>query len=228
MVNKIEHLQREPDNAGPASNPYFSVIITAYNRANLISRALNSLNSQTEKDFEAIIVDDGSTDDTYLTILPYLKSNRRITYIRQVHRGIAAAKNTGLWSATGRYVTFLDSDDEFNSSHLESRKRILMQNPLVKFVYGGTKILGNQYVPDRFDFTKKVNLNDCIIGGTFFIERSTAIALNGFRNIQLGEDVDLFDRAKKEHINMMEVDRQTYVYHHETTDSVTNQLSARL
>lgn len=228
MVNKIEPIQSEPHYIRPVSNPYFSVIITAYNRANLITRALKSLISQTEKDWEAIIVDDGSTDDTYCTILPYLESNRGITCIWQIHRGIAAAKNTGLRTATGRYITFLDSDDEFNSGHLESRKRILTCNPSVKFLYGGTKIIGNQYVPDRFDYRKKVNLNECIIGGTFFIERNTAMALNGFRDILYGEDADLFDRASKEQISMMLVDRQTYVYHHETTDSVTNQLSAGL
>jgi glycosyltransferase involved in cell wall biosynthesis len=55
------------------SQPFFSIIITTYNRAHLISRALDSLVSQTEKDWEAIIVDDESTDDTYSLVLPYLK-----------------------------------------------------------------------------------------------------------------------------------------------------------
>ena len=228
MKNKLEINHSDPEEGSTFSHPFFSVIITAYNRADLITRALDSLIAQTEKDWEAIIVDDGSTDNTYCRVLIYFKSHSEITCIRQPHKGTAAAKNTGLWSATGRYITFLDSDDEFNRNHLESRRTILTQNPSVKFLYGGTKILGNQYVPDRFDNRKKINLNECIIGGTFFIERKTALSLNGFRDIIVGEDADLFDRAKRDHVTMMEVGQQTYVYHHETTDSITNQLSVSL
>ena len=117
------------------STPFFSVIITTYDRAHLITRALNSLISQTEKDWEAIIVDDESTDDTFSRILPFLEGYSKIFYIKQPHKGEPAAKNTGIRSATGRFITFLDSDDEFNPKHLEFRKTVLLQNPDVKFLY---------------------------------------------------------------------------------------------
>lgn len=206
------------------SRPFFSVIIATYNRSGLITRALNSMISQTEKDWEVIIVDDGSNDDTYSVILPYLELYSEISYIKQAHSGEAASKNKGIWSATGRFVTFLDSDDEFSIMHLESRKAVLIQNPSVKFLYGGVIIFGNKYVPDRFNYKKKVNLDNCVIGGTFFIDRNIAISLNGFRDILVGADADLFDRAKKAGTAMMEVSQPTYFYHHETEDSITNKL----
>jgi glycosyltransferase involved in cell wall biosynthesis len=200
------------------------VIITTYNRANLITRTIDSLISQSEKDWEAIIVDDGSTDETFSHIGQYLKFYSEIRYIKQSHKGFVAAKNTGLKSASGRFITFLDSDDEFDPIHLESRKLFLIQNPSVKFLYGGVKVIGDQYVPDRFNPAKKVNLDECIIGGTFFIERNTANYLNGFRDLPLGDDADLFDRAKAAGVPAMKVYHPTYIYHRETDDSVTNRL----
>ena len=208
----------------PVSQPFFSVIVTTYNRAPLIKRALDSVISQTETDWEAIVVDDGSTDNTFLHLLPVLRLHKNISYFKQAHAGEATAKNTGLRSADGRFITFLDSDDEYDKFHLESRKSVLMGNPSLKFLYGGAKIIGNQFVPDRFDINKKINLKDCVIGGTFFIERDLFFSLNGFRNIPLGTDADLFDRVIRTGALMMEVSVSTYIYHHETEDSITNKL----
>jgi glycosyltransferase involved in cell wall biosynthesis len=223
MKNNI--IQNENQNAKSVHH-FFSVVVTTYNRANIVSRALNSLIAQTEPDWEAIIVDDESTDDTYYQISPFLKTYPEILYIRQPHRGEAAAKNAGLRSARGTFITFLDSDDEFHPFHLESRKKILVNNPTVKFLYGGAKILGNQYVPDRYNNSKLVNLNDCVIGGTFFIDRNIAISLNGFNDILIGTDADLYDRVLNSGINMMKIIQPTYIYHHETEDSITNKMLA--
>jgi glycosyltransferase involved in cell wall biosynthesis len=210
------------------SQAFFSVIITTYNRANLITRAIESLISQSEKDWEAIIIDDGSTDNTYFRIEPLIRSFNNIRYVIQPHCGLVAAKNTGVRSARGKYITFLDSDDEYDPVHLESRKVILEENPSVRLLYGGVKIIGKPFVPDRFDTSRLINLNDCIIGGTFVIEREIALSLNGFRDISYGEDSDLFDRAKSNGVPALEVHRPTYIYHHETDESVTNRMAANL
>jgi glycosyltransferase involved in cell wall biosynthesis len=206
------------------SQPFFSIIVTTYNRAQLLKRALNSLIIQTEEDWEAIIIDDGSTDDTFAQILPFLRSSTKIKYLRKEHSGEAISKNEGILSSGAKFVSFLDSDDEFHPAHLESRKAILLENPSVKFLHGGVRIIGNQYVSDRFDYTKKVNLKDCVIGGTFFIEKDILSSVNGFRDILVGTDADLFDRIKMSGITMMETRLPTYIYHHENEDSITNKL----
>jgi glycosyltransferase involved in cell wall biosynthesis len=207
--------------------PFFSVIIATYNRASLITRALESVIAQTGKDWEVIIEDDESTDNTYLRILPYLKAHSNIKYKRQIHSGEAHTKNAGIWKAKGRFITFLDSDDEFDPRHLEFRKATLNQNPSVQFLFGGVTVIGNQYVPDRFNYENKINLKDCVIGGTFFIDRDIAIYLNGFKDISLGTDADLFDRAKEAGVIMQGVSQPTYIYHHETLNSITNNLLLR-
>ena len=205
-----------------APQPFFSIIITAYNRVQLIKRALNSLISQTEKDWEAIIIDDGSTDETYAQILPFLNKYPKIRYFKKVHSGEAQSKNEGIYASNGKFISFLDSDDAYRPDHLKSRKNILLENPSIQFLYGGLEVIGNQYVPDRFDYSKKILIQDCVAGGTFFIERNIVLLLNGFNEISIGTDADLFERAKESKIEMMQTNIPSYIYHHETRDSLTN------
>jgi len=204
--------------------PMFSVIIATYNRAEHLERAVKSLLIQTNSDWEGIIVDDGSTDDTYSRILPYLEENTRIKYFKKQHSGEALTKNYGIKVSKGKYITFLDSDDEYHPDHLASRKRYLSVHPEIRFLYGGVKVLGNQFVPDKNNPSTAINLKDCVIGGTFVIERETLISLEGFRNIFLGPDSNLFQRAVEKNIPMAELDLPTYIYHHENPDSITNVL----
>lgn len=212
-------VNKELSNEG---NPYFSIIIPTFNRKEILTRAINSLIAQTEENWEAIIVDDGSDDNTLLHIKPYLDNDERIKYIRQKNTGAALAKNTGIEAASGTFLTFLDSDDEYQTTHLESRKTILSENPHVQFLYGGIKVVGNLFVPDRFDNRKKIHLDDCVIGGTFFIERKLLLSINGFKNIVIGEDADLFDRLSLKEVVKLKTDKATYVYRHDQADSVTN------
>jgi len=101
-------------------NPTVSVIIPTYNRANLIGRAIQSVLNQTYKDFELIIVDDGSTDNTKEVIKEFQKKDKKINYIRhEKNKGGSAARNTGIKLARGAYIAFLDSDDEWLPEKLE-------------------------------------------------------------------------------------------------------------
>jgi Glycosyltransferases involved in cell wall biogenesis len=216
--------QYPDNNAKPTLQPFFSIIITTYNRAQILKKALDSLILQSEHDWEAIIVDDESSDDTYLQVIPYIRSYHKIKYLRKAHSGEALSKNAGINSSSGKFISFLDSDDEYNPIHLQSRKAILLQDTAIRFLYGGAKIIGNKYVPDRYDYNKRINLNECVIGGTFFIERSVLFQLKGFRKIMVGADADLFDRAAGAGVLMKETKLPTYIYHHENKDSITNML----
>src|SRR5437868_7134370 len=99
--------------------PKVSVIIPTYNRGKLITRAVNSVLNQTFNDFEIIIVDDGSKDETKNILMPYQNQKKnRIKYFYQENRGISAARNRGIKESTGEYIAFLDSDDEWVSDKL--------------------------------------------------------------------------------------------------------------
>ncbi|HEY5047798.1 MAG TPA: glycosyltransferase family 2 protein [Rhizomicrobium sp.] len=103
--------------------PFFSVVIPVYNRAAELRTALLSVLTQTEKDFEVIIVDDGSLDDPKSAIGEI--GDARISVLARENRGGPAARNAGIDAARGRFVAFLDSDDKFLPGHLAAMRLLL-------------------------------------------------------------------------------------------------------
>jgi glycosyltransferase involved in cell wall biosynthesis len=113
-----------------------SVIIPTYNMGNFILKSINSLLNQTYKNIEIIIIDDGSTDNTYKIIKQIKKKN--IKYIRQNNKKNSAARNTGIKNAKGEYIIFLDADDDLPLKSIEYRVKFLENNKNVDCVYGKT------------------------------------------------------------------------------------------
>jgi len=109
-----------------------SVIIPTYNRRAFLEEAVQSVRAQTYRDFEIIIVDDGSTDDT----AAFVEANRQhLKYVYQENAGPSAARNTGIARASGRYVTFLDSDDLWHPRKLEVQTAFMQSNPKAMVCY---------------------------------------------------------------------------------------------
>lgn len=109
-------------------DPKVSVIIPTYNRAQSLSRSIQSVLGQTYKNFELIIVDDGSEDNIEEVIRGF--NDSRIKYFRHdVNLGGSAARNTGIKNSTGEYVAFLDSDDEWLEKKLELQVRAMESRP---------------------------------------------------------------------------------------------------
>lgn len=103
-----------------SSAPFFTVIIPTYNRAHCILDSVQSVLRQSFTDFELIVVDDGSTDNTADILKSAAEVDERIKYIYQENAERSAARNHGIRLASGKYVCFLDSDDEYLPSHLEN------------------------------------------------------------------------------------------------------------
>lgn len=112
--------------------PRVSVIIPTYNRGPLVQRAIESVLNQTFKDYELIVVDDGSTDDTRERIQLYKDAVR---YIYQENRGPSAARNTGILNAKGKYIAFCDSDDRFLPQKLKRQMQFLNDHADCRFLY---------------------------------------------------------------------------------------------
>ena len=118
-------------------NPFFSVIIPTYNRAHLVGETIESFLKQTFKNFELIIVDDGSTDNTKEVIHKYL-SDPRVKYIYQENKERGAARNRGAKEAKGLYLNFFDSDDIALTDHLQKAYELIMKYGIdkVKWMHG--------------------------------------------------------------------------------------------
>src|SRR6266511_1012520 len=111
--------------------PLVSVIMPTFNRADTIRRAIRSVQAQTFTDWELIVVDDGSTDNTVALIEG---CDPRLKLIRQENQGTAVARNAGLSASAGSYIAFLDSDDEWLPHHLELCVSFLEAFPGEQFV----------------------------------------------------------------------------------------------
>lgn len=115
---------------------FFSIIMPTYNRAALISRAIKSVLAQTYTDWELMIIDDGSTDNTKEVVLSF--SDTRIRYIYQPNAERSAARNNGIANSAGTYICFLDSDDYYLPGRLQGlHTQIMQQGQPVAFYYTG-------------------------------------------------------------------------------------------
>jgi glycosyltransferase involved in cell wall biosynthesis len=119
------------------SMPHVSVIIPTYNRATYVSRAIDSILSQSYRDFEVIVVDDGSSDNTKQVVQAY---GDRVRYVFQSNAGPGAARNLGIRTSEGMYLAFLDSDDTWMPEFLAKTVGALDAHPEVDAVTTGIYI----------------------------------------------------------------------------------------
>jgi glycosyltransferase involved in cell wall biosynthesis len=180
--------------------PSVSVIIPTYNRGWIVERAVTSVLNQTDKDFEVIIVDDASRDDT-LNRLRNIKDPRISIYSKK-HAGAAAARNYGIKKARAKLLAFLDSDNTWHSNFLEVMKSEL--KPSCNLVYSGQnliliagknrKVLGRAVRNEPFNFTKLLSSN--FIDTSSVLVRKAVVMKVGLFDTGLGtlEDWDLYGR----------------------------------
>lgn len=205
--------------------PSVSVILATYNSLQFLPRSVRSVLAQAFTDFELIIVDDGSTDDTARFAVSVSASDERVKYLRHSNRRHPLTLNEGLKLAEGRFITFLDADDEYLPGHLEQRVLYLGSNPDCDLIHSPAVIEGDEesaFVPDANDVSKLIHINDCIIGGTLFGRKEVFDSLGGFRNIY-SHDSDFVNRASR-HFKVSFLDLRTYVYHRDNPGSVTRSI----
>ena len=109
--------------------PRFSVIVPLYNKEAYVRRTLESVIAQTYKDFECIVVDDGSTDNSLEIVRGLDNGDWRLEIISQANSGVAVARNNGVAKSKGEYVCFLDADDWWESTWIEEMDRLIKEYP---------------------------------------------------------------------------------------------------
>lgn len=190
-----------------SSNPFFSVVIPLYNKEAHVCRCINSVLSQTFKDFEVIVVDDGSSDNSYNLVKAHDDSRLRI--IQQANAGVSAARNRGIEVAAGEWVTFLDADDEWFPPFLQKVYECAHAFPeagviysVVDFIRDG-KIMeapprnnesGPHLVVDYFAFTL-LWPGQKIVSSAIAVRREAFKASGVFPvGVKIGEDKDTWHR----------------------------------
>ena len=185
--------------------PKISVIIPTYNRANYLVEAINSVLYQTFRDFELIVVNDGSSDNTEEILNKYVG---KIKYFYQGNNGVSAARNKGINNSEGEFICFLDSDDLWEKKKLEKQIDYFNKNVDAKICYTdeiwirkGIRVnqmkKHRKYSGDIF----KMSLPLCIISASSIMIKKEVFSKVGFFDeaLQVCEDYDLWLRISEKY-----------------------------
>jgi glycosyltransferase involved in cell wall biosynthesis len=186
--------------------PKVSVIIPTYNRAHMVKDTIDSVLNQTYKNVEIIIIDDGSLDNTLDVLKVY---NDKIKVLKQENKGNSAARNKGLLYATGEYVAFLDDDDQWMETKLETEVQYLEQNSSLAFVYvavdlfdNANKIVGvrKKYSDEDCSFDRLYQNCTIISPSAALIRRANLDAIGNFdERLTQSSDYDLWLRLARKY-----------------------------
>ena len=182
--------------------PKISVVIPTYNRADLISETLDSVLAQTYRDFEVIVVDDGSTDDTIKLLSKY---GQDIRIIGQENQGAGSARNTGIREAKGEFIAFLDSDDLWLPKKLERQIAFLDRNRDLSWVYTDVEVFDGEsgrklYILGQCsrlyegDILPYLFLKNFIPSSTLLVRRSIFNEIGAFKTLPMAQDCDMWLR----------------------------------
>jgi len=187
-------------------SPTVSVIIPAWNQAQYLAESIRSVLAQTYDDYEIIVVDDGSTDETRAVVESF---GNRIRYVWQENQGLADARNTGIGEARGEYVALLDSDDAWLPSFLTSMMLLAKANPNAAVLYCGVIYVdhcgcylpqsGRTRILPRDELYKTLLRFNFLIPSTIVMKRSVVMSAGlfdvAFRRLQ---DWELWIRLMKQ------------------------------
>lgn len=190
-------------------SPLVSVVIPTYNRASFVSEAIESVLDQTFSDYDIIVVDDGSTDNTHEILEQY---RDKIQYIYQENEGVSTARNTGIKNSTGLWLAFLDSDDKWMPEYLATQMEGIRRSPEISmqttdcYTIGGERTYfemnrvigefkGRDYLHLSDPFRFVVTHGPWQVGSTIF--RRDAIIKAGLfdTSFDLNEDFELMARV---------------------------------
>lgn len=183
-------------------SPQVSIITATYNYGIYLPRAVESVIDQTFQDWELIIIDDGSEDQTRDVIKPYL-DDKRIRYIHTVNRGQPAAKNRGLIETKGRLIAFLDGDDSWFPEKLERQVKLITADPSLGVVYSRRAIISESgtFVGNDTAALHRGNILGLIFKDNFIcfssamVRREAFTTVGGFdESIPMAIDYDLWLR----------------------------------
>lgn len=215
-----------------SQSPFFSIITPTYNRAHYLAEMISSVQAQSFENFEHIIVDDGSTDNSEQLVTEAASKDPRIIYIKQVNRGRSTARNVGITSSKGQYICFLDSDDYWRPNHLESVHQSIAQSdaPAIR-ISGLTWFLEDQnkeenviyrprhlYSTDTEYMITNQFAPDCVC-----VPREQAVKHLFNPELYVNEDVELWGRITAE-IPAITIDEYTTVLRvHDSNTSKTEE-----
>ncbi len=198
-----------------ATKPLISIIIPCYNNERVIIEAIQSAEKQTYKNVEIIVVDDGSTDQTFATVSEYIQgTNKNVKLYTKTNSGPAATRNYGFDQSNGQFIVFLDGDDKLHEEFVEEYFNAFIQHPNVNLVYSNAEYFEGKTGPWHIiDYNK----DDLLISNSIpifaMISAETFEKAGKFdENLPCLEDWELWIRVLAKNKNVYKIDKSLYYY----------------
>ena len=194
--------------------PFFSVIIPVFNNEKTVVRAINSVFAQDYKAWELVLIDDGSKDNSILSMKPF-QDYSNVTLYHQNNHGVSFSRNKGVFISSGNWIVFLDADDELTPEALSRFAMKIAINPEAKAVLGGFKRITRTKVAD---FIPKNNHPQSTLSGSFVILKSFFNDLGGYDpSLKFSENTELFHRIN---ISRCQIDyvEEVVLHYYESID----------
>lgn len=150
--------------------PLVSVIVPCFNQGKFILETLESVSKQTFTNFECIVVNDGSTDDSLVKMKGFCEDDPRFHYIDKFNEGVSVARNTAIRQSRGKYILPLDADDKIAETYLEKTVGYIEQHPEVKLVCTNTRLFGakrTDYELPEYDYRREICRNILVCTALF-------------------------------------------------------------
>lgn len=210
------------------SQPLVSVIIPCYNTEQYVAEALESVLAQTLSNFEVIVMDDGSIDNTWKVLQDYAKKDERIRIFSQKNQNVTWARVNAIQHAKGQYLFFLDSDDKIAPVALAEFSDYLNQNPDISVVYSKSEYFEawhGEIWSQENPVLKDILLRHCLgVGPSVMVRKSDYALVGGYdTNLTYGEDWDLYISLLKHGKKFYQIPKVLFFYRiRNNKSSITN------
>lgn len=197
------------------NNPIISVIVPCYKQAQYLPEALESVWKQTYENWECIIVDDGSPDDTADIALNFCLKNKRFKYLKKENGGLSSARNAGIKEAAGSLILPLDADDRIHKDYLQLAVESFSKNNTLDLVYCKADFFGEktgEWILEPYTYDKLLSNNLVFCSAVF--KKQDFIKTNGYNeNLKNGfEDWDLWIRMLKPTSKVFQLPKTLFYY----------------
>jgi glycosyltransferase involved in cell wall biosynthesis len=201
-----------------------SLIVPCYKQAQFLPETLQSVLDQTYTDWECIIVDDGSPDNTYEVAQQWCEKDSRFRYIKKENGGLPSARNAGIAISNGYYILPLDSDDKIHSTFLEKIIKAFLKNPDLELVTSRIQFFGvknNEMLLPDFSY-KKLLVRNCFPHCSSF-KKTAWESVGGYdENMKSFEDWEFWIRILNEKSQVYKIPELMFIYRKHEEGSLSN------
>lgn len=196
-------------------DPFISVVVPCYNQAHYLSDSLQSVLEQSFSDWECIVVDDGSPDNTEEIVQEWLIKDSRFRYLKKINGGLSDARNAGIEASTGKWILPLDADDKIGRDYLKLAFQVIKNQPKVGLIYADASFFGDiegDWILGEYNF-RKLLFSNHIYCSAFFSKEDWRVSGGYDINLRSGrEDWEFFINLLQNHKEVIKLNYMGFFY----------------